>query len=57
MKFEIKSTKNKTESLYKSLYISEALAKQIQQIATDNNTSFNNVVISMIKHCLNEDEE
>ena len=57
MKFEIKSTKNKTESLYKSLYISVALVKQIQQIAADNDTSFNNVVISMIEHCLNENEE
>lgn len=57
MAFEIKKTKNKAGAITKSLYISEALVTQIQQIANDNNTSFNNVVISMIEHCLKEDNE
>ena len=57
MEFEIKKTKNKTETINKSLYISKALAKQVQQIANDNNTSFNNVVISMIEHCLKENNK
>lgn len=57
MSFEIKKTKNKTGAVNRSLYISEALVKQILQIAADYDTSFNNVVISMIEHCLNEDEE
>lgn len=56
MGFEIKRTKNKVEAINKTLYISKALADQVQKIASDNNTSFNNVVISMIESCLQEDE-
>ena len=29
----------------------------MEQIAKDNDTSFNNVVISMIEHCLSEDDQ
>ena len=57
MTYKIKKTKEKVEAQYKTLYISVALADQITQIAGDNDTSFNNVVISMIEHCLNENEE
>lgn len=57
MTFEIKKTRNKVEAVNKTLYITETLAKQVQKIADNNNTSFNNVVISMIEHCLKEDEE
>lgn len=57
MNFEIKKTRNKTETINKSLYISKTLVERIQKIATDNNTSFNNVVISMIEACLKEDTE
>ena len=52
MTFTLKSTKKKVPSTYKSIYIREDLVKQIEQIAKDNNTSFNNVVISMIEECL-----
>ncbi len=54
MKFEIKKTTEKDPSIYKTLYIKEKLSKQIEQIAVDNNTSWNNVVISMIESCLEE---
>ena len=37
---------------YKSLYIKDKLIKEIEKIAKDNNTSFNNVVISMIEEYL-----
>lgn len=56
MAFKIKNTKNKAEAIYKSLYISKSLADKIQKIADENNTSFNNVVISMIESCLQENE-
>ncbi|MCI9671193.1 MAG: hypothetical protein HFF49_06505 [Lawsonibacter sp.] len=56
MSFEIKKTKKKVEARYKSLYISESLANRVQKIADENNTSFNNVVISMIEACLNDFE-
>lgn len=56
MKFEIKPTKEKEPKVYKSIYIKEAMVAQIEKIARENDTSFNNVVISMIEACLREDE-
>lgn len=52
MTFKPKPTKKKIASTYKSIYIREELVKEIEKIAKDNNTSFNNVVISMIEECL-----
>lgn len=56
MAFNLKPTKKKVEATYKTLYISVSLVRQIEQIAKDNNTSFNNVVISMIESCLHGEE-
>ncbi len=55
MAFKLKPTKAKVAAVYKSIYIREELVKQIEKIAKDNNTSFNNVVISMIEECLRKD--
>ena len=52
MKFEIKNTKEKAEATYKTLYIKQLLVDQIEEIAKEHETSFNNVVISMIENCL-----
>lgn len=52
--FRIKQTKQKTKSVYKTLYLSETLADQVQQLAKENETSFNNVLVSMIEYCLQE---
>ena len=52
MRFEIKQTKNKVKSSYKTIYISVELIDRISEIARENNTSFNNIVISMIESCL-----
>lgn len=54
MKFEIKKTKEKETACYKSLYIKDNLVKEIEKLAKENNTSFNNIVISMIEYCLSE---
>lgn len=54
MKFELKKTKDKEETCYKTIYIKQTLVDKVNQIASDNNTSFNNVVISMIESCLND---
>jgi hypothetical protein len=54
MKFELKKTKDKEETCYKTIYIKQTLVDKINQIASDNDTSFNNVVISMIEACLDE---
>lgn len=60
MAFEIKKTKQKKETIYKTLYLTKELADEILKIAHENNTSFNNVVVSMIESCLEDsftDEE
>ena len=54
MKFDIKKTKDKEESVYKTIYIRQSLVENINEIAKENKTSFNNVVISMIEACLDE---
>ena len=56
MPFQPKPTRKKVESVNKSLYLSKTLAEEIEKIARDNNTSFNNVVVSMIEYCLKEQE-
>ena len=55
-RFIPKNTQSKEPADYKSLYIKEKLVKEIEKIAKDNNTSFNNVVISMIEYILTEDK-
>ncbi len=57
MTFVPKKTKEKNLSVYKSLYIKEDLAKEVEKIAKENETSFNNVIISMIEECLKEDDQ
>ena len=52
MAFIPKKTKEKEPASYKSLYIKEKLIKEIEKIAKENNTSFNNVIITMIEQCL-----
>lgn len=57
MGFKIKSTQNKNEAVYKSLYIKKSLSDKISEIAKAHNTSWNNIVISMIESCLEENED
>ena len=57
MSFELKKTKNKVMASYKTLYISDRLVEQIEKIAKENDTSFNNVIISMIEYCLESNEK
>lgn len=57
MSFTIKDTKRKEPASYKSLYLKDNLIKEIENIALENNTSFNNVIVSMIEHCLKNEKE
>ena len=52
MKFVQKKTKKKEQSSYKNLYLKESLVKEIEKIAKKNDTSFNNVIVSIIETCL-----
>ena len=56
MDFEIRNTKNKNRSVYKTIYLTQELAEKVEKIATENHTSFNNIVISMIEACLPKDK-
>ena len=56
MGFTIKPTRKKREALTKSLYLSKELADKLEKMATENDTSFSNVVVSMIEYCLKEQE-
>lgn len=57
MAFVPKSTKKKTDSIYKTIYLPKTLVDAVDSIAKEHNTSFNNVVVSMIEHCLEENSE
>ena len=57
MNFTLKKTKDKKPSIYKTLYIQQELSNKIETIAASNQTSWNNVVISMIESCLDTDKQ
>ena len=54
MAFVPKKTKKKVEAGYKTIYLRQSVIDELEQIAKDNSTSFNNVVVSMIERCLEE---
>lgn len=56
MPFLPKKTKQKVDAGYKTIYLRQSLIAEIEKIATENYTSFNNVVVSMIEYCQNIDE-
>ncbi len=55
MSFEAKYIIKKPTSSYKTIYLKDNIIKQIDKIAKDNDTSFNNVIVSMIETCLNNE--
>ncbi len=60
MDFVIRQTRKKEPASYKSLYIKDDLLKEVEALAKEYGTSFNNVVISMIEACVyncGEDQE
>ena len=56
MAFEVQQTKGKVKTLYKSIYLTKTLYEKIENIAIEDNTSFNNVVMSMVNYCLIEEK-
>ncbi len=57
MAFVPKKTQKKVEAGYKTIYLRQSVIEAVEQIAKDNKTSFNNVVVSMIERCLEEDKD
>ena len=54
MSIYINMKKNKVEASYKTLYLKNNLIEKLDKIAKENNTSFNNVVVSMLEYCTND---
>ena len=53
--FVPKETKKKVSAGYKTIYLRQNVIEEIEKIARENDTSFNNVVVSMIERCLEEE--
>lgn len=54
---KLRATRKKTDSIQKSLYIPRKYADCVDKIAAENETSFNNVVVSMIAAFVDTQEE
>lgn len=57
MSFKPKKTRKKVEAGYKTIYLRQSIIDELEKIAKENETSFNNVVVSMIEQCLEKDRE
>ncbi len=49
MSFNPKPTKKKVQAEYKTMYITTELVEKINELAKKHETSFNNIVISIIE--------
>lgn len=49
MAFTPKATKEKVKAGYKTLYITDELTEKLNELAKKHETSFNNIVISIIE--------
>ena len=49
MSFNPKPTKKKVKAGYKTLYITDELVEKINDLANKHETSFNNIVVSIIE--------
>ena len=54
MPFEPKKTRRKVESAYKSIYLRQTVIDELDRLAAKYDTSFNNVVVTMIEQCLED---
>lgn len=57
MIFTPRETKKKVKAGYKTLYIKDELAEKINSLAEKHETSFNNIVVSILEDFFKENEE
>ncbi len=57
MAFVPKETRKKVKAGYKTLYITDELAEKLNALAKKHDTSFNNIVISIIEDFFKENKE
>ena len=55
--FRPKATKKKVQAGYKTLYITDELSDKISELAKKHDTSFNNIVISIIEDFFKNNED
>lgn len=56
MAFTPRETKKKVKAGYKTIYIKDEPAKKVEKLAAKHETSFNNIVISILEDFFNSDE-
>jgi len=56
MAFNPKPTKRKVQASYKTLYINDELLEKLNALAKEYDTSFNNIVISIIEDFFKREE-
>ena len=54
MPFVPKQTRQKVDSRYKTIYLRQTVIDELDQLAAKHNTSFNNIVVTMIEQCLED---
>ena len=54
MPFEPKKIRNKVESAYKTIYLRRTVIEELDRLAAQYDTSFNNIVVTMIEQCLED---
>ena len=54
MPFEPRKMRKKVESAYKSIYLRQTVIDELDRLAAKYDTSFNNVVVTMIEQCLED---
>ena len=57
MAFTPKPTKKKIDAVNKSIYIKSDLLEKVNEFAKQYDTSFNNIVISILEDFFNREEE
>ena len=57
MAFNPKPTKKKVQAEYKTMYITSELVEKINNLAKEHETSFNNIIISIIEDFFNRQEK
>jgi len=54
MPFVPKQTRQKVDSRYKTIYLRQTVIEEIDRLAAKYNTSFNNIVVTMVEERLEE---
>ncbi len=55
--FTPRETKKKVKAGYRTLYITDELSEKVANLAKKHDTSFNNIVISIIEEFFKENEK